>query len=92
MLRRIQQYMRYFGTIAGLLAIAVSALAEEVIEVKKGDLSVLFRDNEMSPKILSGLQSLFNVKHAVGYDSMSIVKLRRVLVSRAPMANVVGTP
>ena len=69
MLRRIQQYMRYFGTIAGLFAIAVPAIAEEVIEVKKGDLAILFRDNETSPKVLSGLQSLFNVKHAQGYDA-----------------------
>lgn len=43
--------------------------AEETVSVKAGELEVLFRDNSESPKILSGLQSLFNVKHAKDHDA-----------------------
>jgi len=39
------------------------------ITVKNGDLTVLFRDNSTSPKILSGIQSLFNIKDASDYDA-----------------------
>ncbi len=39
------------------------------ILAEHGDLSVLFRDNSESPKVLSGLQSLFNLKDADGYDA-----------------------
>ena len=41
----------------------------ETIAVERGELSVLFRDNSQSPRILSGIQSLINVKHADGYDA-----------------------
>jgi hypothetical protein len=37
--------------------------------IAKGDLSVLFRDNSASPKILSGIQSLFNMKDASDFDA-----------------------
>ncbi|MBX3437300.1 MAG: hypothetical protein KF861_07420 [Planctomycetaceae bacterium] len=39
------------------------------IEINAGELSVLFRDNTQSPAVLSGIDSLFNVKHAPGYDA-----------------------
>ena len=41
----------------------------EAAQLKNGELSVLVRDNSQSPKVLSGLQSLFNVKYADGYDA-----------------------
>ena len=51
-----------------LLATATHA-EEETIAVEQGELSVLFRDNSESPTVLSGLQSLINVKHANGFDA-----------------------
>lgn len=51
-----------------LLACAANA-ADETSTVNEGELSVHFRDNSQSPRVLSGLQSLFNVKHAAGYDA-----------------------
>ncbi len=41
----------------------------EEIRIRQGDLDVLFRDNSESPKVLSGVQSLFNVKDAPGFDA-----------------------
>jgi len=60
-----------------LLAIAVllplplfaAEPATQTIEYKRGDLTVLFRDNSESPKILSGVQSLVNHRQAPGYDA-----------------------
>lgn len=43
--------------------------APQTIEYKRGDLTVLFRDNSESPKILSGVQSLVNHRQAPGYDA-----------------------
>jgi len=37
--------------------------------VEKGDLLVLFKDNSQSPGVLSGIQSLFNVKAAKDFDA-----------------------
>ncbi|MHC4241060.1 MAG: hypothetical protein ACYSU4_01570 [Planctomycetota bacterium] len=37
--------------------------------IANGDLSVLFRDNSASPEILSGIQSLFNMKDASDFDA-----------------------
>ncbi|MCP4263887.1 MAG: hypothetical protein GY774_41225 [Planctomycetes bacterium] len=37
--------------------------------VTNGDLTVLFRDNSASPEILSGIQSLFNIKDASNFDA-----------------------
>ncbi|MBL7188889.1 MAG: hypothetical protein ISS70_21390 [Phycisphaerae bacterium] len=39
------------------------------VTITNGDLSVHFRDNSASPKILSGIQSLFNTKGASGFDA-----------------------
>ena len=41
----------------------------ETALVRAGDLEILFRDNSRSPEILSGIQSLFNVKDAPGFDA-----------------------
>jgi hypothetical protein len=39
------------------------------VTITNGNLSVLFRDNSASPNILSGIQSLFNVKDACDFDA-----------------------
>lgn len=41
----------------------------ETLELQGGNLSVLLRDNSDSPKILSGLDSLFNRQDAPGFDA-----------------------
>lgn len=41
----------------------------ETLELQAGNLSVLLRDNSSSPKILSGLDSLFDRKDAPGFDA-----------------------
>jgi hypothetical protein len=37
--------------------------------IQRGELSVIFRDNSQSPRELSGIDALFNVKHAAGFDA-----------------------
>ena len=37
--------------------------------IQQGELSVTFRDNSKSPQVLSGVDSLFNLKHAPDYDA-----------------------
>jgi len=47
-----------------------AAAPVESMLIERGDLSALFRDNSQSPKeLLSGVDSLFNVKDAPGYDA-----------------------
>jgi hypothetical protein len=41
----------------------------ETLELQPGNLSVLLRDNSHSPKILSGLDSLFDQENAPGFDA-----------------------
>jgi len=41
----------------------------ETLELQAGNLTVLLRDNSNSPKILSGLDSLFDRKNAPGFDA-----------------------
>ncbi len=43
--------------------------ATESVQIEAGDLAVRFRSNSASPGVLSGVQSLFNVKDAPGYDA-----------------------
>ncbi len=43
--------------------------AVRTLTVERGELKILFRDNTESPKVLSGLDSLFNTKHAPDYDA-----------------------
>jgi hypothetical protein len=52
--------------------VARAVLAEEPVSevtIREGDLSVLFRDNSESPGLLSGVQSLRNVRAAPEYDA-----------------------
>src|SRR4051812_41535683 len=37
--------------------------------IERGDLSVLLRDNSESPRVLSGIDSLFNTKDATSFDA-----------------------
>jgi hypothetical protein len=37
--------------------------------IERGELSVTFRDNSRSPQQLSGIDALFNTKHAADYDA-----------------------
>ena len=43
--------------------------AVQTVEMEHGDLKVLFRDNTESPRILSGLDSLMNIRHAPKFDA-----------------------
>lgn len=57
--------------IAALLVLAI-AIPQETVQTAKieaGDLSVSFRDNSDSPRILGGVTSLVNVKDAPGFSA-----------------------
>ena len=41
----------------------------ETATIAAGDLKVVFRDNTESPRVLSGLASLFNTKSAPDFDA-----------------------
>ncbi len=41
----------------------------ETAMIERSELSVHFRDNSTSPKVLSGVDALFNTKHAPGFDA-----------------------
>lgn len=41
----------------------------ETVLIREGDLEVLFRDNSRSPGVLSGIDTLINVKDAPGFDA-----------------------
>jgi hypothetical protein len=43
--------------------------ASETVDVATGDLEVQFRDNSQSPAVLSGVDSLVNVRDAPGFDA-----------------------
>ena len=53
--------------LSALTCLATSSVAQ-AIEIGQGELTVLFRDNSRSPKVLSGLQSLFHLS-AKGFDA-----------------------
>ena len=54
-----------------MLLVVEAASSEPVREttIRAGDLSVRFRDNSESPRVLSGVQSLFNIRHAPDFDA-----------------------
>jgi len=41
----------------------------QTVQIDHGELSVVLRDNSQSPKVLSGVQSLWNRRHAPGFDA-----------------------
>jgi hypothetical protein len=56
------------------LAVFAPAAAQEGNQVEsahinRGELDVTFRDNSQSPDVLSGIDALFNTKHAANYDA-----------------------
>ena len=55
--------------IAGTFTVIEPVFGEEMVTIEAGALSARFQDNSTSPQVLSGLQSLFNVKHASGFDA-----------------------
>lgn len=64
--------MRWLPMVLLFCFSSAAAIAEEPVEtvtISADDLSVLFRDNSESPGLLSGLQSLFNTRHAAGFDA-----------------------
>src|SRR5215471_3191979 len=69
--RRLFLPLALAGGIIATTSAAKSALAEPVqtIAIRQGDLSVLFRDNTLSPGTLSGVDSLFNLKEAPEFDA-----------------------
>ncbi len=58
-----------------ILTLCVSVVEEEegtpvrTVRIEAGELSVVFRDNAQSPKLLSGIASLRSVRHAPEYDA-----------------------
>ncbi|MBI2824493.1 MAG: hypothetical protein HYX69_07400 [Planctomycetia bacterium] len=59
--------------LAALLAMVAPAVAADepaaTALVERGELSVLFRDNSDSPRLLSGVDALFNVRQAAKFDA-----------------------
>ena len=53
------------------LATCAAQLAEQSqsTHIERGELSVTVRDNSQSPQELSGIDALFNIKHAADYDA-----------------------
>jgi hypothetical protein len=63
-------------SILGVLAIFATSAAQTPsrkqvpsVHIQQGELSVTFRDNSQSPQVLSGIDALFNIKHAASYDA-----------------------
>jgi hypothetical protein len=47
----------------------VPTATAKIVETERGDLKIVFCDNSNSPKVLSGLDSLLNIKHAPNFDA-----------------------
>jgi hypothetical protein len=63
-------------SIIGTLAIATTSSGQiedgeqvEAVQIKSGQLLATFRDNSQSPRELSGIDALFNVEQAAGFDA-----------------------
>ena len=41
----------------------------QVVEIRSGDLAFIVRDNSASPRVLSGIDSLYNVRDVPGFDA-----------------------
>ncbi len=59
----------YLALSAAILPMVSSMAQEPVVKLRHGDLAASIRDNSESPAILSGLQSLFNVREAPEFDA-----------------------
>jgi hypothetical protein len=59
----------FAGPVAAFAAEPAPAALPGTLELRRGDLQVLFRDNAQSPGVLSGLDTLINVREAPGFDA-----------------------
>ena len=57
------------GILLGFSGWAAPAEPVQTLAIKQGDLSVLLRDNALSPRLLSGVDSLVNGKEAPDFDA-----------------------
>ena len=53
----------------GLAADAPRGAPRESVEIRAGDLAIVVRDNSRSPRVLSGIDSLFNLRDAPQFDA-----------------------
>jgi hypothetical protein len=75
--QRRSLFMPRHGQIAALLVLVAATRSpadapdstRATLEIRRGDLQVQFRDNSNSPRDLSGVASLFNVRDAPGFDA-----------------------
>ena len=60
-----------FGVLFATVALGQPISGQKVTtaKIEQADLAVLFRDNAESPRLLSGIQSLFNLKSAADFDA-----------------------
>jgi len=70
----IVEYLAMLLTILASVGVAVSVAAADdprvqTARLEQGDLSALVRDNADSPRVLSGIDELFNVREAPGFDA-----------------------
>ena len=59
----------FFGARFGVAAADGTEARVEILELQGGNFIALLRDNSNSPKVLSGLDSLFNRQDAPGFDA-----------------------
>ncbi|MEX2172378.1 MAG: hypothetical protein WD851_23865 [Pirellulales bacterium] len=59
----------FFAIAAAPRHISAQTPAPHTHSIAGGDLHVLFRDNSESPRVLSGLDSMFNTRSAPGFDA-----------------------
>lgn len=83
--REARSCLRPFAELAAVLAIGVTVchlnlkaaqtaqddrgILSETSKVERGQLSVLFRDNSQSPRVLSGIDALFHTEDAPDFDA-----------------------
>lgn len=58
-----------FAGIYAAIGFTQVPVAVDTKQIDIGELSVIFRDNSRSPEVLSGIQSLFHIKDAPGFDA-----------------------
>jgi hypothetical protein len=61
-----------FSTVLTAAALAADVRlgdALQTLEIRVGDLAIVMRDNSRSPRVLSGIDSLFNLRDAPGFDA-----------------------
>jgi hypothetical protein len=68
-LRGLVAFLLLFGPLHQTSADDTTWQAVETAEIAAGDLKVLLRDNAQSPSVLSGVDSLFNVRDARDFDA-----------------------